>query len=413
MTSVISASKKIKPIDLLRRKNFFRVWLSGFLFGTTRWLEILSVSIFVFDHTGEALTVAVVMFLRMLPMLMFGAFAGAFAETVDGRKLLITGLLAVGIIYIILGCLAWMQLLQMWQLSLGAFLSGVFWTLEQTVRKIMVAELAGLENVSVSMGLDTATNNFTRILGPFFGGVLYQFFGLHGALALGGVLYFLSALLLSSIEYKRNFKNFKRSAILKNISDGILFAFSKRVILGAFWVTITFNIFGFACVSMVPVIASQSLGLSPFSIGLISSGEGFGAFMGSIMVAYFVVKNRFNQVYFFGACLYLVCLNVFSYSTNFWLSISVLVIGGVGMAGFSSMQASIIISNAPQQMRTRLMGVLTMCIGSGPIGILLVGLSANKFGADSAVFFVSLLGLIIIIVTGIIWPELLKVKKSQ
>ena len=67
MTSVLSASKKIKPIDLLRRKNFFRVWLSGFLFGTTRWLEILAVSIFVFDHAGQALTVAVVMFLRMLP----------------------------------------------------------------------------------------------------------------------------------------------------------------------------------------------------------------------------------------------------------------------------------------------------------------------------------------------------------
>ena len=47
-----------------------------------------------------------------------------------------------------------------------------------------------------------------------------------------------------------------------------------------------------------------------------------------------------------------------------------LFIAGFGLSGFGSMQSGLILSRAPGNMRVRVMGVLAMCIGCGPIGIL-------------------------------------------
>ena len=78
-------------------------------------------------------------------------------------------------------------------------------------------------------------------------------------------------------------------SIFKNIAQGIRYARSNKIIMAAFCVSIIFNLFGFSCVSMVPVIARQELNLSAFAIGILSSGEGVGAFLGSILVAYFMI----------------------------------------------------------------------------------------------------------------------------
>ena len=399
------------PKILLGNLNFFRVWFSGFLFGTTRWLEVLAVSIYVLDVTGSPFIVALTMFLRMLPMFIFGGVVGAFAEIVDGKRLLVCGLLTIVAVYGILSFLSFIQSLQIWQLIIGVFLSGIFWSLELPVRRTMVAEIAGIKNIGTAMGLDTATNNFTRMLGPFFGGVLYEFFGLHGALILGAGLYLLSAWLLLFVAYERHSQPTRKRSVVANMIQGMRYVKTNSVLKSALGVTIIFNLFGFACVSMVPVIARQELELAGSGIGIITASEGLGAFFGSILVAFFGFKKIFYQVYFFGAALYLLGLIVFSVSTLFWVSFLALWLGGMGLAGFSSMQAAIIISNAPLQMRTRLMGVLTMCIGTGPVGILIIGFLANYFGAVSGVFFVSSIGLLSLFISGKVWPELLRLNR--
>ena len=48
-----------------------------------RWLEMLVVGVFVYQHTGSAFDVALMTLLRSLPMTLFGAVIGALAERVD------------------------------------------------------------------------------------------------------------------------------------------------------------------------------------------------------------------------------------------------------------------------------------------------------------------------------------------
>ncbi len=87
-----------------------------------------------------------------------------------------------------------------------------------------------------------------------------------------------------------------------------------------------------------------------------------------------------------------------------------LVIGlvGFGLAGacFSIMQSTLIYLVSPAEMRGRLLGVMTICIGSGVIGFANIGIMADIFGGSNALWIVSLEGVVPMIIIGICWRQI-------
>ena len=60
----------------------------------------------------------------------------------------------------------------------------------------------------------------------------------------------------------------------------------------------------------------------------------------------------------------MVALIVMALSPWYWLAFVVLFVGGFGTAGFGNMQTTLMLTEAPPDMRSRLMGVVTVCIGT-------------------------------------------------
>jgi MFS family permease len=397
------------PLALLGQPNFLKVWMVGAVVGTMRWLDMLAIGVYVLEVTGSALTVAMTLFVRMLPMFLFGAIAGAYAERVDRKKLLVFFLFLLAVIYGILFALVKTSNLELWHLAVGLFFSGIFWALELTVRRTMVAEIAGMNNISAAMGLDTCTNNATRMLGPFLGGFLYETYGLEGTLILGVFLHVIAGFLLIRVEYLSSPLKGGRISIIANIIEGVQFVRSSRPVMATLAITIILNLFGFSFMSMVPVIAKEELLLTPFPTGVLMSAEGCGALIGALLIAFFASSKRFHQIYFFGASLYLCCIILFSISTYFISSSILLLLGGFGLSGFAAMQSALILGNTPPEKRNRVMGVLATCIGFGPIGILTVGMLANQMGAATAVMIMSGSGISLMLCAILYWPEMRKV----
>jgi hypothetical protein len=67
------------------------------------------------------------------------------------------------------------------------------------------------------------------------------------------------------------------------------------------------------------------------------------------------------------------------------------------------MQATLIFLAAPPEMRSRLYGVLSVCIGLGPIGFLHIGLLASWIGAPGATMVTGVEGLIALALTHRLW----------
>lgn len=176
-------------MSLLREAAFRRVWLVGTLVGTVRWIEFLVTGVYVLELTGSPVQVALMTMLRMVPMPLLSAFAGAIAERISRRRLLLA-LLSVGLLVSLAQAgLAWSGRLELWHVAIGVVVNGAIWAIDMPVRRTMLGELAGPGRTAGAMGLDAATNNATRMLGPGVGGLLLETTGIHGAFLLGSVLY--------------------------------------------------------------------------------------------------------------------------------------------------------------------------------------------------------------------------------
>jgi MFS family permease len=104
-----------------------------------------------------------------------------------------------------------------------------------------------------------------------------------------------------------------------------------------------------------------------------------------------------------GSLLFLVCVILMPFAPTFSLACALLVSGGVGSAAFANMQTSLIVLHAPAHIRSRLMGLLTVCIGMGPLGILLIGVLADRVGPMLAVDLMASAGLVAVALIGLAW----------
>jgi MFS family permease len=394
------------PVALLREVDFRHVWLAGACGNTVRWLEILAISVYTFELTGSPFLVALMTVLRALPILLLGSITGAIAERVNRRLLLAGGLGLAAAISGVLAALAWFGLIQLWHIGLGAFLNGIVWTTEHPVRRTMIHDAAGRERLGVAMGVDTATQNVTRMLGPLSGGVLYQAIGLEGAYLASLLLMAAGAALASRLRLSDGARSPAGDSLFLTMVAGVRYVSREPAILAVLAVTMIVNLFGFPYATMIAVIGREVLALSATEIGLLMSAEAAGAFVGSLLIASYARPQHYQRLFFLGGTFFVCTVIVFSHLPSFVLSLAVLTAGGLGVAGFASMQTTVILSLAPPGMRSRAMGALAVAIGFGPLGMFHVGLLASWLGAPAAVLTSSLEGLAGLAICALVWPEL-------
>lgn len=394
------------PLHLFTNPSFLRVWGLGFIGNTMRWLETLAIGIFVYEVTTSALLVALMTIARQLPLALFGSFIGPFAERFNRKHLLVLGSTVMTVSVSCLAVSAYFSFLEIWHIAILVFINGTCWTLDYPVRRTLVGEFSGPEKMGAGISLDSATTNVTRMLGPFLGGVTYGFLGLEGAFIISAVSHFICICIACSLVFEFQPLNQKAESYFLLLKEGLSIVKKSPQLIGVYLVTVILNIFGFPYASMVPVLGRDVYKVEPALIGILSAAEGAGAFIGALVVAFLIRPSWFNKVYTIGALTFISGIFCLSLVDKYFLGISILWVAGLGMAGFGAMQSTLVLTLAPKNARSRLMGVLSVCIGCAPIGLLNLGLLADLFGAQIALTIISSAGLATLLLTITIIPQL-------
>ncbi len=391
---------------LLSVGDFRKVWAVGALSGVVRWLEMLAFAVYVFDVTNSPFQVALVSLVRILPLAFFGVPMGALADRVDRRKIVIVGLAAMALMGLLLAWLGYTGRLEVWHLLLGSFINGLYWSTDMPARRTLLSAIAGLSRTAQAMSLDASINSLTRALGPATGGLLIASTGLPGALLLGAGMYGLAILCMLTLPRPDGGGMGSEGGLWRNLKEGLAYAAGDRAVVGVLIVTVIFNVWVFPYTSMIAVIGRDDLALGPISVGLLMSMEGTGAFIGAMGVAFLARPALHGRIYLFGAVAAGLCTILFAQSGLPLLSGLILLTAGIGAGCFASMQATLMLLLAPAEVRGRLMGVLSVCIGLGPLGFAHLGLMADWLGAVTAVTIMGLEGLCAFILAWIFWPEI-------
>ncbi|MBT6277169.1 MAG: MFS transporter [Chromatiales bacterium] len=392
---------KGRVVGLFDNREFTYVWSAGALTGIVRWLQLLVMGIYTFQITESPLLVSMVPMLWMLPLALCGPFVGVVADRMNRKYLYCAALTLVTSVSAVMAILATIGTLQFVHIAIASVVSGLFWATDMPVRRRLLGDLSGGE-IAAAMGLDSATSNATRMSGPFLGGVMLQWFDIAGVFMFSTVAFLMCFVLVGFTQSPRRENTEATPAFLKEFAAGIRYVRSDANLRLIFAVTIIFNVWGFPFTSMIPIIGSDVLKLNPLMVGLLSSTEGFGAFMGAIAIATNARPEYFLKIYVGGTISYLTLILYLSGLTflaggpmHSFYAVSLVLIGlGVSSACFAAMQGTLTYSSAPPEYRSRVLGVLTLCIGTGPIGFFNVGWMAELYDVPTALLIISVEGLV-------------------
>jgi MFS family permease len=259
------------------------------------------------------------------------------------------------------------------------------WSTEMATRLRMVGESVEGGLVSRALALDTMSNSGARLIGPIAAGIIYQHFGIAGSYAVSAGVYALAASITRGVSYRQQSRPFVVGNVPRDLAEGVAFARAHITIAGVLAVTIAMNLLAFPYSALVAPIGRQVFMVSPTLVGILAASEAFGAFIGGIFLTSGEPRWTGRVLMVGGSLMFIACVFLMPLAPVFALASGLLAIGGFGSAAFANMQTSLIVLHAPAHIRSRLMGLLTVCIGMGPLGILMLGFLADRVGPMRAI----------------------------
>jgi predicted MFS family arabinose efflux permease len=394
-----------RPVWLIESADFWRLWFVGLVVFSVRWVETVAVGVFVYQRTESPFIVAMMTMLRLLPMGLFGAFLGAVAERFD-RRLTLAGM--VGLLALtsaLLSLIAWVGTLEVWHFAAASFINGCGWATDNPLRRTIMGEVMGRDRMATAMALDVGAANSSRMVGPTVGGLLLAGIGIEGAFVLSVAMY-ATAIAATLMVRTRMPAAPGAEAVLARTWESIVSVAKDQRLSAIMLVTIIYNVFAWPFTSMIPVIGRDRLFLGPEGVGLLTSVDGLGSFAGAVLLALWLTPGWHARAYVGGVAIYLLSLIAFALAPEAISAGAALLLTGLAGAAFATLQATTVYLAAPIEMRSRIMGVLSVCIGTGPIGFVWLGWLADRIGAPHATALTGVMGLMALAMTWPLWRRI-------
>ncbi len=423
------AVRTLPTFHAFQNRSYRRLWLGGFFSSASQMMLITLLVWFVLEQTDSPFLVALVGFFAFAPTLMLGAFGGLLADRVDRRRLLVTTNSINLIVAVTMTIVLNTDLERYWQAYLVIFAIGTGRALDFPSRRSVIHDLLGDSAVTNGIALDSVGMYSSKMLGPAVAGGLITLVNVAGGFAVVSGFYLAAVALMWSLKLVedtttrrvpgeiqrgdgpstkeqagRHLTGAREIAI--NLARGFRYVRGENVILATVLITVLMNLFLYPYQQMVPIIARDMLNVGPGLMGVLLSAEGIGAMVGAIAIASLGQFRYQGRVYIAGTMLAMVSLLVFSFSRHYGISIALLVVLGLGAAAFGTMQATIVMLAARTEMRGRALGIISLAIGTMPLGSLMIGGIATVTSPNFAIGLTAVLGLGLVATVVLLMPSL-------
>ena len=370
-------------------------------------LEMLALGLLVLDRTDSAWQVALVGVFRLSPLLFFGMFSGLIADLANRWRVMVLARSGNVLVTAALFSLLVTDRISTWHVMVGALALGWLYVLDSPSRHSYIYDLVGPQNVVRAMSLETINITVGSTLGPVVAGLFVELKGFSGAYLFLLVVYILALFLISRVKSRIARPPSSRQPMWRMISGGLRYSLQNRTVLGVLGLTVLINAAAFSAIQLFPVVARDHLHVGPGLTGILVGASWFGTLLGAAIITYIGPRTHHGRIFVVGTCLHFITLLLFSLSPWYPLSALMLLLAGLGTSGYLTMQTTIILTSAPPERRGMAMGVLVLCYGSMPLGLLQMGALAVLLNAQTAIGINAAAGLLLalpmIIRTPLVW----------
>lgn len=373
------------------------MWAAGGLDNTGRWMDVVVMGLLVLELTDSAFQVALLFVFRWVPMLAFALISGMVADRANRWAIMmVSRMVAVTTTGAVL-VLVLADAVEPWHVFIASFFLGGLFVLEFPSRRSLIYDLVGSDRIVSAMSLETINSTLGRFMGPFLAGLLIELTDFSGTYIVLMVVYIVAFVLILVMKGRGPVRAPSPYAFWSTVSRGFKYSLNNSVIRSVLLITLIMNAMAFSVESLFPVVAKNHLGVGPGLTGVLISAQAIGSLAAASVIASLAVIRYHGRIFALGLVLQLISLLFFALSPWYPVSFLMLMLAGLGAAGYSTMQSTIILISSEPEMRGTALGMLGQCIGVAAVGGLAVGVVANYFSAQAAVAMSVSLGLLLLI----------------
>lgn len=370
----------------LHDRGFRALWLSTFAWNFARWMEMTITSWAALQLTGSPWLVALIGVARTVALPISGPVTGALSDRLDRLWMIrSSGWVNVAVMASIAASLV-AGTGAYWQLFIGSLWLGASWGIDWPVRRSLLADFVGPDRVLPAIVLDNVAFNVARVVGPLVAGAALASWGAPGAFVLLAGAFLVASLSVWAVPNSAPRPVATgRPSIIRDVRLGYEYVRADPVVAGVILISLFMNVLAFPYQGMLSVVADDILHVGPVELGALGAATGIGAAISVFLQPMFRSTRAQGLAFTIGAISGAAFLVAFSLSRAYPLSLALLFFVGLGTSSFGTMQSSLVLSRSSPPMRGRAMGMVTLAIGSAPVGALLVGALADQFGVAIAI----------------------------
>ena len=335
--------------------------------------------------TSSQLMVALVQTASTAPALLFGLIAGALADIVDRRRLILVTQWLLLASTAILGGATIAGLVGPAMLLVLTFLVGAGLSLYLPAQQSSINDLVSREDLPRAVALGAVAFNVARALGPALAGGIAAWLGSGSALVASSMFFIVMIVAAHRMKKRERALPGVPETVLSGISSGLRFARHSPAMRSLMLRNVSFSVCASAFWALLPVIARDQLHLGAGGFGMLSAGFGTGAIVGALALPGQLQRTSLNVVVTVGTLLWTGAIALLAATDLVAVAIVAACGGGAAWVCVLASLSAGTQSSAPAWVRARAVSVnLVSNQASLALGSALWGAVASAFGTQVA-----------------------------
>lgn len=394
----------------LRYPNY-RLWFIGQLVSLVgTWMQSAAQGYLIYELTQSPVYLGYVSFASGLPSWIFTLYAGAIADRIPRRTLLIITQNAMMILAFVLAALTFTNLVQPWHIIVLAFLLGIANAFDAPARQAFVVELVDREVLTNAIAVNSTMFTSAIVVGPAVGGLAYAAVGPEWCFVLNGISFLavIAALLMMKLTPVQ--RTPRKATAWREIMDGLRYVWRDdrlRMLISNIGIT---TLFGMSMATLIPLWAVDILGGDAKTNGFLLSARGLGSLLGALMIASMSRRQFRGQMWTIASFALPLMMIVFAGVRSVPLALLIMAGNGWAFISLNNTTNAMVQSQVPDELRGRVMGIYTLVFfGSFPIGSLVAGNLADLVSAPTTLIIFA--AILLLFAVYVFWrkPEMRKI----
>lgn len=358
--------------------HYRRLWFGNSASWVGVQMTALAISLQVFAITRSSFAVGLVGLFSLVPLVSFGLYGGAIADTLDRRRLGLVSSVGSTLLSALLAVSAVAHYHHVWLLYGIVALQSICFAMSSTARSSMVPRLLPAEQLPAANALNSLTSNLGLMAGPSLGGLVVGLWGYQSAYLVdvatfGFSLYAMWKLPPMLPQRAGGEGTAKRASVL----DGLRFLATRPNLRMTFFSDLAAMVLAQPR-ALFPAVALLWFGGGAKTVGLLLAAPAIGAVLGGTFSGWLGRIHRHGVAIMISVAAWGAAIAAFGLSRQLWLGMFFLAVAGAADSVSMVFRSTVLQSAVPDELRGRLQGVFIVVVAGGPrLGDFLAGSGAD------------------------------------